>query len=158
MQNLLGKVLLGALGVILYKNRDRLADAWNPQSADPNAPAPPTGNPLEKVLGGGGLTEILDKFRGAGKGDAVDSWVGKGPNKPLDPEHVKAAIDEDTIAALHEQTGLSREEILERLAVNLPEAVDELTPDGQLPGGTTERAGDTLLDPVPPISPKSPWR
>ena len=155
MANMLGKVLLAALGVVLYKNRDRIADAWNPQPADANNPAPPTGNPLEQILGGGGLKEILDRFRGAGKGDAVDSWVGKGPNQPLDPEHVEAAIDEDTLAALYEQTGLSREEILKRLAVNLPEAVDELSPDGHLLEGQAETGEPTLLDPIPAAVPKS---
>ena len=152
MANMLGKVLLAALGVVLYKNRDRIADAWNPQPADPNNPTPPAGNPLEQIVGGGGLKDILDKFRGTGKGDAVDSWVGKGPNQPIDPEHVAAAIDEDTLAALNEQTGLSREEILRRLAVNLPEAVDELSPDGHLPEGKPDTAEPTLLDPVPGAS------
>ena len=102
------------------------------------------------------MTEILDKFRGTGKGDAIDSWVGKGPNKPLDPEHVEAAIDDDTLAALRKQTGLSREEILRRLAVNLPEAVDELSPDGHLPEGSAETAEPTLLDPVPGASGAKP--
>ena len=155
MENLLGKALIAALGVILYKNRDRIADAWNPQPDDPNNPKPPAGNPLDQVLRGGGLTEILDKFRGTGKGDAVDSWVGKGPNEPLKPAHVQEAIDEDTLAALSKQTGLSREEILERLAVNLPEAVYELSPDGHLPEGQAETGEPTLLDPIPAAAPKS---
>jgi uncharacterized protein YidB (DUF937 family) len=85
----------------------------------------------------------------------VDSWVGKGPNKPIDPEHVEAAIDEETLVALYEQTGLSREEILKRLAVNLPEAVDELSPDGHLPEGQAEKDEPTLLDPIPAAVPKS---
>ena len=107
-------------------------------------------------MNSGGLKDILDRFRGAGKGDTVDSWVGKGPNQPIDPEHVEAAIDEDTLAALREQTGLSREEILRRLAVNLPEAVDELSPDGHLPEGSAETAEPTLLDPVPGASAPKP--
>ncbi|WP_245509059.1 MULTISPECIES: YidB family protein [unclassified Mesorhizobium] len=31
------------------------------------------------------------------------------------------------------QTGLSRDELLARITKDLPEAVDKLTPDGQLP-------------------------
>jgi hypothetical protein len=45
MANMLGKVLLAALGVVLYKNRDRIADAWNPQPDDPNNPKPPPAIP-----------------------------------------------------------------------------------------------------------------
>jgi len=44
---------------------------------------------------------------------------------------------------------MSRDEILERLADNVPEAVDEMTPGGMI----TEASADvepTLLDPVPP--------
>ncbi|MEQ1956411.1 YidB family protein [Mesorhizobium sp. CN2-181] len=150
MANMLGKVLLAALGVVLYKNRDRLADAWNPKPADPNDATAPGGNPLNQILEGGGLKDIVDRFRNAGLGEKVDTWVSKGTNEPLDPTQVESAIDGDTLAALSKKTGLSREEILRRLAVNLPEAVDELSPDGHLPGGQAGAAEPTLLDPVPP--------
>ncbi|MFI0847492.1 YidB family protein [Mesorhizobium sp. IMUNJ 23232] len=151
MANMLGKVLLAALGVILYKNRDRIADAWNPKAGDPNNPGQ-----AESILGGGGLKDIIDRFRNAGMGEKVDTWVSKGTNAPLDPAHVEAAIDEDTLAALYVQTGLSREEILRRLAVNLPEAVDELSPDGKLPEAKAATAEPTLLDPVPPAAQQKP--
>jgi uncharacterized protein YidB (DUF937 family) len=40
------------------------------------------------------------------------------------------------LATLSQQTGLSREELLSRLATTLPEAVDKYTPDGRLPAAT----------------------
>jgi uncharacterized protein YidB (DUF937 family) len=142
--SMLGKVILGGLAFLLYKNRDRLADAWNPGGGAPDAPQGAGGN--DDLLRGGGLGEILDRFRNAGKGDAVDSWIGKGNNQPLDPSHVEEAIDADTLDALEKQTGLSRHEILRRLAVNLPEAVDELSLEGNLPEAPKE---PTLLDSAP---------
>ena len=82
---------------------------------------------------GGGLGSLLDSFRQAGQGDAADSWVGKGPNKPVEPPQIKQAIGADVLSELSKQTGLSEEEILNRLSQRLPDAVDKYTPDGRLP-------------------------
>jgi uncharacterized protein YidB (DUF937 family) len=37
------------------------------------------------------------------------------------------------LAALAQQTGLSREEIVARLSRELPQAVDQYTPEGRIP-------------------------
>jgi uncharacterized protein YidB (DUF937 family) len=42
--------------------------------------------------------------------------VRQGPNQPIDRQQVEAAIDPETISELSAQTGLSREELLERIA------------------------------------------
>ena len=151
--NALGKVLLAALGVLAYKNRDRLGELFRPTQSDPNTPQP-NGSIFDQLAKGGGLSEILDKFRNAGKGEAVDSWVGTGANQPIDPAQVEAAIDAETLDALVKQTGMSRQEILERLAVNLPETVNDLSPDGRMPASNQTDDEPTLLDPAPPLAPK----
>jgi uncharacterized protein YidB (DUF937 family) len=142
----LGRLALIALGILAYKNRDKLGQvlsgAGGPGS-DPN-------NPRSEGGVAGGLGELLDRFRRAGQGDAVDSWVGKGPNQPIEPRQVEAAIDDETLEALVKQTGMSRAELLRRLAVDLPETVDEITPDGKLPDVSPEADEPTLLDPGPP--------
>jgi uncharacterized protein YidB (DUF937 family) len=76
---------------------------------------------------------VIDRFRNAGQGAAADSWVAKGPNTPITPNHTESALGPDLIDMLVKQTGLSREELLSRLSKVLPEAVDKLTPDGRLP-------------------------
>ena len=77
----------------------------------------------------------------------MDSWVSPGPNQPIDPKDVETAIDEETLTSLSMQTGLSRDELIARITKDLPEAVDKLTPNGELPSPTDEI---TLLDQVPP--------
>lgn len=72
----------------------------------------------------------------------------------MQPAQVEAAIDEETLQALARQTGMSREEILERLAVNLPETVDELSPEGDLPESPVASSEPGLLDPAPTYSPR----
>ena len=85
---------------------------------------------------GGGLGELLESFKQNGQGEVADSWVGTGPNKTINPDQLEQAIGPDVLATLSQQTGLSREELLSRLSMTLPEAVDTFTPDGHLPDAT----------------------
>ena len=130
----LGRMALLALGILAYQNRDKIADMVAGAGRGPNDQS-----------SRGGLGDLLERLRTAGQGDAVDSWVGTGPNKPADRSSVEQAIDEETLTSLTRQTGLPREEILERLATNLPDAVNAMTPDGVLPSDEQP----PLLDPVP---------
>jgi uncharacterized protein YidB (DUF937 family) len=134
----LGKVAVALLGLIAYNNRDKLGELIAGRApTDTNA----------GVGTAGGLGEILDRFRTAGAGDHVNSWVGKGANQPIRPEQVEKAIDPQTLKDLAEQTGLSHDELLDRLTRELPDAVDKLTPDGRMPVD-----GPNLLDDVPGAS------
>ncbi len=91
-----------------------------------------TGGGLGGLLGGG-LGELDQRFRQTGHGQAMDSWVGTGPNRDMQPHDLEAALGPDVIEDLTESTGLSRQEILQRLSRELPHAVDQYTPHGRLP-------------------------
>jgi uncharacterized protein YidB (DUF937 family) len=81
----------------------------------------------------GGLNDLLKQFQQSGQGDAVDSWVSKGPNKEISPGDLSKALGADQINSLASQSGLSRQELLDGLSQYLPKVVDHLTPDGRLP-------------------------
>lgn len=81
----------------------------------------------------GGLGGVVDSFRNAGHGAVADSWVSTGPNQPVTPAQTEQALGPDLVDILVKQTGLSKEDILGRLAEVLPKAVDTMTPDGKLP-------------------------
>ena len=81
----------------------------------------------------GGLNDLLKQFQQNGHGDAVDSWVGTGPNKTIAPKQLGQALGSDQISALSAQTGMSRDELLDALSHYLPQVVDRLTPQGRLP-------------------------
>lgn len=136
----LGKVAIALGGLLAYQNRDKLGDLFggNKDPKDPNAPG-------DAGSAGGVLSDILDRFRGTGSGKEVDSWVGKDANQPLQPHQVESAIDSETLDQLAKQTGLSREELIERITRDLPKAVDSLTPEGKLPE-TSSKWGGSLLD------------
>lgn len=81
----------------------------------------------------GGAAGFIDLFRSRGLGSMVDSWVGNGPNQPIEAgqlEHVLGASEIDTIAS---QAGLERGVAASALAALLPDAFDTLTEDGRVP-------------------------
>ena len=144
--------LLGLIAVAGYQNRDKLAEMFGGSgSNDPrNVDRGRAGQPgsqgsggLGDMLGGGsgglggllggGLGELNQHMRQNGRGDAMDSWVGTGPNQDVQPHDLEAALGPDVLEDLTETTGLSRQEILQRLSRELPHAVDEYTPQGRLP-------------------------
>ena len=90
----------------------------------------------------GGLNDLLKQFQQNGHGDAVDSWVGTGPNKSIAPKDLGQALGSEQVNAVLAQTGMSREELLNALSQYLPQAVDRLTPHGRLP---TEQEAQRML-------------
>jgi len=149
----LGRLAVAMLGMLAYQNRDKIGDLIRgAENRDPNNPhGGGLLDQLSKGVSGTAIGDILDRFRNAGAGSKVDSWVGTGPNQPIDPKDVETAIDEDTLTSLSMQTGLSRDELIARITKDLPEAVDKLTPKGELPAANDEI---TLLDQVPPRPPE----
>ena len=88
------------------------------------------------VAGGvlsGGLSDLLKQFQQNGHGEAVDSWVGTGPNKTISEGDLASALGGDTLNTLSQQTGMGRDDLLEGLRQYLPRFVDQLTPDGRVP-------------------------
>lgn len=92
----------------------------------------------------GGLGDLLASFRNAGQSEVADSWVNPAVvTQGLRPDQVEQAIGSDNLAELSNRTGLTREELLERLATVIPQTVDTLTPNGQMP--TEEQVRERLL-------------
>jgi uncharacterized protein YidB (DUF937 family) len=90
------------------------------------------GGSLGSILNSG-LGELLDQFKQTGHGEKAESWVKTGANEPIDDRELSDALGPEVLADLAERTGLSQQEILSRLSKDLPDIVDELTPEGQVP-------------------------
>ena len=84
----------------------------------------------------GGLQGVVGEFEKNGLGPTVKSWVGTGPNQPISPDDVHKALGPDLLRQLSEKSGLSVQELAQKLAQVLPDAVDKLTPGGTIPKGT----------------------
>ncbi len=81
----------------------------------------------------GGVDGLLQQLRAGGLGSVVDSWVGTGPNQPVEPGQLGAALGPDTVSQLASKTGISIQSLLPMLAMVLPMIVNHLTPTGQAP-------------------------
>jgi uncharacterized protein YidB (DUF937 family) len=84
---------------------------------------------------GGGLADIVARLQQGGLGDVVGSWVGTGQNLPVSPDQLGGALGDDLLASLSQSTGMNGGDLLGQLSQMLPQVVDQLTPNGQLPQG-----------------------
>ncbi len=90
----------------------------------------------------GGLGGLVQKFEQAGLGDVAKSWVGTGANQPVSPDQLGGVLGNDTIAGLAKQLGIDPKDALGQLSQMLPQVVDKLTPQGQIPQGDVGALGD----------------
>ena len=145
--------LLGLLAVAGFQNRDKFLGLA--QSANPNSGMPPGSSHLGAQTAGsggsmiddlrgmlrgaggggllGGLTDLIGRFTNPVQSAKARSWVDTSPNGALAPGNLEEALDDETLAELTEKTGLSRSELLTRLSTVLPDAIDQMTPEGRMP-------------------------
>lgn len=93
----------------------------------------------------GGLAGLLQQFQNAGLGDAASSWVGTGQNAQIDGSQLSSALGSDTVAGIADQLGIPHHEAANGLAALLPQLIDHLTPQGQLPEGNSVSSGLAAL-------------
>jgi uncharacterized protein YidB (DUF937 family) len=97
------------------------------------------GDPIGGLTGAiqesGGLDGLIDQLRQGGLGNEVDSWVSTGSNQPVDPQRLGDALGPDTVQRLSAGSGLDIASLLPMLAAFLPQIIDMLTPDGNVPDG-----------------------
>lgn len=108
--------------------------------------ADPIGGLSGAIEQGGGLDGLLGQLRDGGLGDAVDSWVGPGANQSVEPQRLGAALGPDTVQRLSAGSGIDIAALLPMLAAFLPQIIDMLTPDGDVPSGGLGGAGGGMPD------------
>ncbi len=143
--------LLGLLAVAGYQNREKLSEMM--KTID-RRPAPDdlfstaanqqqSGGMVDDLrhmltsAGGGGLVrglaDFMGRFTNPVQAAKAQTWVDTGRNGELAPGDLEDVLDDDTIADLSAKTGLGRTELLARLSSLLPDAIDQMTPEGRLP-------------------------
>jgi len=81
----------------------------------------------------GGLAAVLDRFRESGMARHADSWVSPGANLPISGDQVQQVFGEPSISRVASQMGQSPGQTSSVLAQLLPELINHLTPQGQVP-------------------------
>jgi len=81
----------------------------------------------------GGLQGIVSQFEKNGLGSTVQSWIGSGPNQPISTDQVHQVLGPDLLQQLSQKSGLSVQDLAQKISEFLPQAVDKLTPEGTIP-------------------------
>ncbi|MGY1488930.1 YidB family protein [Methylobacillus pratensis] len=102
-----------------------------------------SGNPmiqagLELISNSGGPQGVLDKLREHGLGTEVESWLGSGSNLPLSAQQVLQVFGAELLKSMAAQFSMPTNDFSSKLAEYLPQAIDKLSPDGQLPSSQAE--------------------
>jgi uncharacterized protein YidB (DUF937 family) len=78
----------------------------------------------------GGVQGLVAQFEKQGLGGVVGSWVGTGANQPISADQLHQVLGSDMVTQMAQKFGLNPQDLLQKLAANLPQAVDKLTPGG----------------------------
>lgn len=81
----------------------------------------------------GGMNAVLDKFRQKGMTRQAQSWMSTGENQPIDEQSVEQVVGQQELREMAQRLGVPEQEVAQAFAEIMPEMVDKLTPEGQLP-------------------------
>lgn len=145
-------IAMALLGLVAYKAIKQLSPSQAnaaPTRRDPSTAGDAAGGglggllqgPLGGLLAGsaagnvlsGGLNDLLKQFQQGGQSDVVQSWIGTGPNKSISPNVLSKVLSPDQIRTLSAQSGMSHDDLIATLSEQLPELINQLTPDGRIP-------------------------
>ncbi|WP_327357148.1 YidB family protein [Streptomyces sp. NBC_01304] len=84
------------------------------------------------------LSGLLEQFNKAGLADESQSWVKQGENQQVTGAQVQQALPDETLQEVAQKVGVSPEQAANEIAQVLPQAVDQLTPQGQVPAESIE--------------------
>ena len=91
------------------------------------------GGIMGMINNAGGVQAILQQLQASGLGDQVASWIGTGANHPVSGNQILDALGAEHIATVAQQAGVEPEHAAAGLAQLLPQIIDKLSPDGQVP-------------------------
>jgi uncharacterized protein YidB (DUF937 family) len=92
----------------------------------------------------GGLEGVLGRFRQGGLGQQADSWVGTGQNVNISATDLQQIFGSSALRDLASQLGMPEEQTGSTMAQVLPELINQLTPQGQVPENGDEEIAQGL--------------
>lgn len=109
----------------------------------------------------GGLMGFLEKFKAAGLGPVIQSWLGGGPSaQPISNSQLETVLGASggLLSLATGRLGLARDSVTSALGYLLPAVVGKLTPGGSLPSSLPAEIaqfaaqGRQLLDAPAPVA------
>lgn len=89
----------------------------------------------------GGIGAVLKRFQQQGYGKQAQSWVATGDNEELDEHAVEEVVGRRDLADMAQRLGVPETEVKQAFAEIMPQMVDRLSPQGDLP-----QQADEVLD------------
>jgi uncharacterized protein YidB (DUF937 family) len=99
---------------------------------------------IQLIQQNGGLPGIISKFQNGGMAAQVGSWVGTGANVPISGNQLQEILGTGSIGQIAQQLGLSHGDASSGLAQVLPQIIDKLTPNGQVPAEHSDMLAQAL--------------
>lgn len=101
---------------------------------------------MDWVEGQGGISGLIDKFSQQGLDGTIHSWIGSGENLPIHADQLSSIFGSSTIQQLADKIGIDPNEASSLLSQHLPNLIDKVTPNGELPENLDlKSAGMNLL-------------
>lgn len=106
-------------------------------------------NPLLMILlqllqQNGGIGGLMGRMQQSGMGEQVQSWIGTGQNQPIAPDALSQIFGQGQLGQIAQQLGMSQQDAAGGLAQMLPELVNEMTPQGQIPQNDNDLVAQVL--------------
>lgn len=82
----------------------------------------------------GGVQGIVSQLESQGLGATARSWVSNGANQAISPDEISKVFgSSQVLTQLAAKTGMSPQDLAQKLSQVLPGAIDKLTPGGAIP-------------------------
>ena len=99
---------------------------------------------LSMLQKNGGLEGVLGKFRQGGLAQQADSWVGTGQNMNISADQLEQVLGSSTINDLASRVGMPADQAGSAMAQMLPDIINRLTPQGQVPENSDQKIDQGL--------------
>jgi uncharacterized protein YidB (DUF937 family) len=107
------------------------------------------GNPLLNIAfqlmqQNGGLSGLLEQFKHGGMNQQAGSWVSQGANMGVSSDQIMQVLGSGQLGQLGAQFGLSPQQVGGGLAQMLPDLINQMTPQGNVPADHSDMIAQGL--------------
>ena len=81
----------------------------------------------------GGVSGLAEKFQQGGAADVFSSWVSTGENKQITADTINQVLGSSQVQEFAKKMGVDPVQASSFIAQALPQVIDKLTPNGQVP-------------------------
>ncbi len=81
----------------------------------------------------GGISGLQQMFQEKGLGGVIGSWIGTGQNLPVSADQLQNVLHGGALDQMAAKAGIDPSQLTSMMSTLLPNVIDKLTPNGQVP-------------------------